>query len=148
GGSYKLDFSSARQTNDNSFNTLNPQFPTSLTLNLTQPLWRGLFIDDNRHRVAVSRKNVQLTDEQYRQRGIEVVPEAIQAFHELQYAYRNFEVQGEAVRLAEQQEASNRRQVEQGLLAPVDVVQTQTQVATFEQTQFAAQAALTAAENA
>ena len=57
-------------------------------------------------------------------------------------------MQIEAVRLAEQQDASNRRQVEQGLLAPVDVVQTQTQIATFQQNVFSAQTALTNAENA
>jgi HAE1 family hydrophobic/amphiphilic exporter-1 len=148
GGTYKLDFSSARQTSDSTFLTINPQFPVSLNLNLTQPLWRGLFFDDNRHRVEVARKNIQLTDAQLRQRVIEVVSQAIQNYWELQYAWRNLAVQIEAVRLAEQQDASNRRQVEQGLLAPVDVVQTQTQVATFQQNVFLAQNALTGAENA
>jgi HAE1 family hydrophobic/amphiphilic exporter-1 len=148
GGTYKLDFSSARQTTDSTFATLNPQFPTSVNLNLTQPLWRGLFYDDNRHRVEVARKNIQLTDAQLRQRVIEVVSQAVQNYRELEYAYRNLGVQIEAVRLAEQQDASNRRQVEQGLLAPVDVVQTQTQVATFQQNVFLAQSALTNAENA
>jgi outer membrane protein TolC len=38
--------------------------------------------------------------------------------------------------------------VEQGLLAPIDVVATQTQVATFQQDVFTAQQALTSAENA
>ena len=44
--------SNARQTTDSTFNTLNPQYPTSLSLNLTQPLWRGLRYDENRHRTA------------------------------------------------------------------------------------------------
>jgi outer membrane protein TolC len=147
GTSYKLDFASARQRSDSTFNTLNPQYPTSLNLNLTQPLWRGLRYDDNRHRVQVARKNIQLTDEQLRQRVIEVVTQSIVAYWELAFAYRNLEVQNDAVRLATQQDASNRRQVEQGLLAPVDVVQTQTQIATFQQNLFSAQSALTSAEN-
>jgi len=148
GTTYKLDFSSARQRSDSTFNTLNPQYPTSLNLNLNQPLWRGLRYDDNRHRIQVAKKNIQLSDEQFRQRVIEVVTQAIQAYWELGFAYRNLEVQNEAVRLAQQQDASNRRQVEQGLLAPVDVVQTQTQLATFQQNLFSAQSALTSAENA
>ncbi len=148
GTTYKLDFSSARQSSDSTFLTINPQFPTSVNLNLTQPLWRGLFFDDNRHRLQVAKKNIQLTNEQLRQQVIAIVTQAVQSYWELQYAYRNFEVQVEAVRLAEQQDASNRRQVEQGLLAPVDVVQTQTQIATFQQNVFIAQNALTAAENA
>jgi outer membrane protein TolC len=148
GGSYKLDFSSARQTTNSQFATLNPQFPTSINLNLTQPLWRGLRYDDNRHRLQVARKNTQLTAEQFRQRVIEITTQAIQAYWELDYAYRNLEVQVQAVRLAERQDASNRRQVAQGLLAPIDVIQTQTQIATFQQNVFVAQQLLTTAENA
>lgn len=148
GGTYKLDFSSARQQTDSTFNTVNPQYPVSLALNLTQPLWRGLMYDDNRHRIEVAKKNVELSEEQFRQKTIERITLAVQSYRELEFAYRNFAVQTEGVRLAERQDAGNRRQVEQGLLAPVDVVQTQTQIATFRQNLFAAQSALTAAENA
>jgi HAE1 family hydrophobic/amphiphilic exporter-1 len=147
GGTYSLDFSSQKQSTDSTFVTLNPQFPTSLNLDLTQPLWRGLLFDQNRYRIQVARKNVTLTNEQLRQRVIETVTQAIQAYWELDYAYRNLAVQIEAVRLAEQQDQSNRRQVKQGILAPVDVIQTQTQVATFQQNVFTAQEGLTRAEN-
>ena len=148
GGSYKLDFASSRQRSDSTFITLNPQFPTALSLNLTQPLWRGLRFDDNRHRLQVARKNQTLTDEQFRQRVIEVATQAVQAYWELDYAYRSLEVQIDAVRLAEKQDQSNRRQVQQGLLAPVDVIATQTQIANFEQNIFIAQETLTRNENA
>lgn len=147
GGTYKLDFSSARESTDSTFTTLNPQFPSAATLNLTQPLWRGLRFDQNRYRIQVSRKNVLLSNQQLRQRVIETVTQAIQAYWELDYAYRNLAVQIEAVRLAEQQDQSNRRQVKQGILASVDVIQTQTQIATFQQNVFTAQAGLTRAEN-
>jgi len=142
GGSYALDFSSARQSSDSTFITLNPQFLSSVNLNLTQPLWRGLRFDENRYRLQVARKNVLLSNEQLRQRVIEIVTQVIQAYWELDYAYRNLAVQIEAVRLAEQQDASNRRQVKQGILAPVDVIQTQTQISTFQQNVFTAQAGL------
>lgn len=148
GGTYSLDFSSSRQSTDSTFVTLNPEFPTSLNLNLTQPLWRGLAFDQNRYRIQVARKNLSLSNEQLRQRVIETVTQAIQAYWELDFAYRNLVVQIEAVRLAEQQDSSNRRQVQQGILAPVDVIQTQTQISTFEQNVFTAQENLTRAENA
>ena len=147
GGSYRFNFASSRQSTDSTFNTLNPQFPSAATLNLTQPLWRGLHFDQNRYRIQVARSNIELTDQQLRQRVIEVVTQAIEAYWELDFAYRNLSVQIEAVRLAEQQDQSNRRQVEQGILAPVDVIQTQTQVATFQQNVFTAQETLTRAEN-
>jgi HAE1 family hydrophobic/amphiphilic exporter-1 len=148
GGSYKLDFSSSRQTTDSEFAFLNPQYNTALNLNLTQPLWRGLHYDDNRYHIQVARKNIDLSVEQLRQHLIETVTQAVQAYWELEFAWRNLDVQTQAVRLAEQQDSSNRRQVAQGLLAPVDVVQTQTQIATFEQNMLTAQESVTAAENA
>ena len=95
----------------------------------------------------MARKNQQLSSEQLRQRVIEVVTQAVQAYWELDYAWNNLNVQTEAVKLAERQYESNRRQAEQGILAPIDVVAAQTQVATFQQSLFPAQQALTAAEN-
>jgi HAE1 family hydrophobic/amphiphilic exporter-1 len=148
GGTYSLSFSSDRQRSDSGFNTLNPQFPTSLTLNLTQPLWRGLRFDENRHRLQVARKNQMISTQELRQRVIEIVTQAVQAYWELDYAFQNLGVQVEGMKLAERQYESNRRQAEQGLLAPVDVVAAQTQVSTFQQSVFAAQQGLTAAENA
>ena len=142
-----MNFGNSRQSTDNSFTTLNPTFPTAVQVNLTQPLWRGLRFDENRHRIQVARRNQQLSLQQLRQRVTEVVTQAIQAYWELDYAYNNLDVQNEAVRLAERQYESNRRQAEQGILAPVDVVAAQTQSATFQQGLFAAQQMLTAAEN-
>lgn len=148
GGSYKVDFSSSRQTTDSEFAFLNPQYNTALNLNLTQPLWRGLHYDDNRYHVEVARRNIDLSVEQLRQHLIESVTQTVQAYWELSFALRNLEVQTQAVQLAEQQDSSNRRQVQQGLLAPADVVQTQTQIATFRQNMLTAQQAVTSAENA
>ncbi|HXK01170.1 MAG TPA: efflux RND transporter permease subunit, partial [Verrucomicrobiae bacterium] len=148
GGSYAMTFNNSRQQTDNSFTLLNPQYPTSVTLNLTQPLWRGLRYDDNRHRIQVARKNQQLSTQQLRQRVIDIVTQAVQAYWELDFAYHAFEVQAEAVKLAGQQFESNRRQAEQGLLAPIDVTAVQTQYATFQQNLFLAQQALTTTENA
>jgi outer membrane protein TolC len=148
GSSYQLDFSSARTSTNNSFSTLNPQYPTSLNFSFTQPLWRNLRYDDNRRRLEVAKKNLSLTDEQFRQRVMETVTRAAQAEWALVFAYRNLEVQLEAVRIGRDQDESNRRQQEQGLLAPIDVVAAQRQLANFEVAAYSAQEALTTAENA
>jgi HAE1 family hydrophobic/amphiphilic exporter-1 len=142
-----LNFSNSRQSTDNLFLTLNPQYPTTLSLNVTQPFLRGLRYDDARHRIEVALKNRRLNDEQLRQRLIEQITRAIGAYWELDFARRNLDVQAEAVRLAEQQFESIRRQAEQGILAAVDVTAAQTQVATFQQNLFLAQSAVTQAEN-
>jgi HAE1 family hydrophobic/amphiphilic exporter-1 len=148
GTSYQTDFSSSRTSTDNSFAQLNPQYPTSLNFSITQPLFRNLHYDDNRHRLEVAKKSVTLTDEQFRQRVMQIVTQTEQAYWDLAYAYGNLAVQLDAVRIGGEQDESNRRQQEQGLLAPIDVVAAQRQLATFEENAYSAQEALTAAENA
>jgi outer membrane protein TolC len=145
---YKFDFASARQTTNSTFVTLNPQYPSSANLSLTQPLWRGLRFDDARHRIAIAKKSKELTDEQFRQRVIDVVTVATRGYWDLDYAVRQYQSQIDAVRLALLQKESNERQVQQGVLAPIDVVAAVTQVSTFEQNVYLAQEALTRAENA
>ena len=147
GASYQTDLSSQRAYTNNSFVTLNPQFPTALNLRYIQPLWRGLRYDANRHSLDVARKNQSLSQEQFRLKVMQIVQQTAQAYWELVYAYNNLQVQLEAVEIARQQDESNRRQEREGLLAPIDVVAAQTQLAGFEINAYTAQAALTQSEN-
>jgi HAE1 family hydrophobic/amphiphilic exporter-1 len=147
GGTYKLDFSSQRVYTNNTFVTLNPQYPTALTFQYTQPLWRNLLYDQGRHSLDVAKKNRELSDQQFRQQVMQVTQQTEQAYWELVYAYNNLQVQLEAVEIGRQQDESNRRQQAQGLLAPIDVVAAQTQLAGFELNAYSAQTALTNAEN-
>jgi len=147
GTSYSLALNSSRQTNNSTFSTLNPQYPSTLTLNFTQPLWRDLRIDSNRHSLLIARKNNKLSSERFRQRTIERVTLAVQYYWELVYGWQNLSVQTEAVQLAIEQYESNKRQSEQGLLAPIEVVSAQLQVATYKQNLAMARQTLTIAEN-
>ncbi len=148
GGTFKTDLSSVDASSNNTFLSLNPQYETALNFSYTQPLWRNLLYDSNRHQIDVAKKNRSLTDAQFRQRVMAVVLQTEQAYWELSYAYNNLQVQLDAVRIGIQQDESNRRQEQQGLLAPIDVVAAQTQLANFEVGAYAAQSALTASENA
>ncbi|HEX3559345.1 MAG TPA: TolC family protein [Pyrinomonadaceae bacterium] len=147
GGSYEFDFSSTRLTTTNQNVTLNPQFPTAATLTYTQPLLRGLRFDNNRRQIEIARKNLSMSDAQFRQRAIDVITQVEQAYWDLAFALRNLQVQIDAVKQARLQVESNRRLVEKGVLAPIDIVAAQTQVTTFEQNVYTAQESVTRAEN-
>jgi len=148
GTRYSLSFTSRRQTTDNQFTTLNPQFPSSLSLQITQPLFRGLRIDENRRQVTRATQNSTLSDVKLRQQVMDLTLQAEVAYWELSFAEQNLQVQVLGRDLARDQVASNRRLLEQGLAAAVDVLEAETQVATFNQRIFTAQTALTRAENA
>ena len=147
GGSYQADYSGSRTTTNNQNATLNPQFPALLTLTYTQPLFRGRVFDNNRRTIAVAKKNLSLTDAQFRQKTIDVISQVESAYWDLVYALRNLQVQIDAVRQARQQLESNERLVAKGVLAPIDIVAANTQITTFEQNIYTAQQAITVAEN-
>src|SRR5262245_42220420 len=148
GTRYQFDFTSRRQTTDNQFTTLNPQFPSQLSLSVTQPLFRGLRIDESRRQVDRAKQNATLSETDLRQQMMEVTLRTELAYWELFFAEQNLQVQVQGRDLARDQVASNERLAEQGLAAPIDVLEARTQVATFDQRIYGAQAALTRAENA
>jgi len=147
GGSYRLDFSSVRLTTNNQFVPLSPQYPTALTFNYTQPLFRGLRFDNNRRQIEIARKNLSLTDAQFRQRAIETITSVQRAYWDLVFALRNLQVQRDAVRDSRTQLEHNKRLVAEGALAPIDVVAAEAQVAGFEQTLFSSLEEVSRSEN-
>ena len=147
GGSYQSSFRASRDSSNNPFNSLNPQFPSSFSLSYTQPLLRGLKTDNNRRQIEIAKKNLSLSDAQFRQRSIEVVTNVVQAYWDLTFALRNLQVQIDAVKQARAQLESNRRQVAEGTIAPIEIVEAETQVTNFEQGVYTAQQSVTTAEN-
>ena len=147
GGSYHLDFSSVKLNTNNQFVALNPQYPTSLTVSYSQPLWRGLKIDNTRRRIQIARKNLSLTDAQFRQRAIDTITNVQRAYWDLVFALRSLQVQRDAVTVAQTQLKHNKRLVEEGQLAPIDVVAAEAQISTYEQNVFSAIEEVSRAEN-
>src|SRR5215217_3797423 len=147
GGNYRLDFSSVRLTTNNQFTALNPQYPTALTFSYTQPLLRGLKINNSRRQIEIARKNLSLTDAQFRQRAIDTITNVQRAYWDLVFALRSLQVQRDAVSTARTQLEHNKRLVNEGQLAPIDVVAAEAQISSFEQRVFAAIEEVSRTEN-
>lgn len=148
GGSYRVEFNNSRINTNNLFSILNPQYASNLNLQYNQPLFRGRSFDQNRRLVEIAKKNLSLTDAQFRQRTVEIIAGVQRGYWDLTFALRNLQVQRDSVRDAKDQLAHNRRLVEEGQLAPVDIIASETQVANFEQNVYDALNTVTIAENA
>jgi HAE1 family hydrophobic/amphiphilic exporter-1 len=147
GGSYHFDFSSVRLTSNSSFTALSPQYPSSITFSYTQPLMRGLKFDSARRQIEIGKKNLSLTDAQFRQRAIETITSVQRAYWDLVFALRSLQVQRDAVAVAKTQLEHNRRLVNEGQLAPIDLVSSESQITTYEQGVFTALEDVTRFEN-
>lgn len=145
GGNYSINFNNTRNTNN--FGTLSPQYNPQLAFNFTQPLFRNFKTDNNRRQIKITKKSLDLSDAQFRQRAIEIISSVQQAYWDLALAIRNEEVARDSVKLAETQLNNNKRQVEVGTLAPIDVVSAATSLESRRQSVFQAMSAVAQAEN-
>jgi outer membrane protein TolC len=147
GGRYTVDFSSSRLDTSNQFARLNPEFPSALTASYTQPLFRNRAIDTDRRNILLARRAVDLTDAQLLEVVMDQLTLVEEAYWDLAFAAKNLDVLTSALAQARGQVASNERQAKEGTLAPIDVVEAQTQVSRFQQAVASGQQALTEAEN-
>lgn len=136
-----------RTATDNPVSIISPQYNSSLSFQVTQPLLRGRSFDQNRRVIEIAKRNLSLTDVQFRQRSIDIIASVQRAYWDLTYALRNLQVQRDGVKDAKDQLAHNRRLVEEGQLAPIDIVAAETQVANFEQAVYDALNVVTVNEN-
>src|SRR4029079_19144788 len=132
---------------NNQFTALNPQYPTTLSFSYSQPLWRGLKIDNTRRQIQIARKNLSLTDAQFRQRAIDTITNVQRAYWDLVFALRSLQVQRDAVTVARTQLEHNQRLVREGQLAPIDVVAAEAQISSYEQGVFSALEDVSRSEN-
>ncbi|MGE0129905.1 MAG: TolC family protein [Blastocatellales bacterium] len=139
------DFNNQRLVSNTS--TLTTEYSPSLTFQLTQPLFKNFEIDATRRSIKVIKKNLDLNDAQFRLRVIEIISQVQQAYWDLALAIRNEGVARESVTLAETQLNNNKRQVEVGTLAPIDVVSAATQLESRRQQVFQALNQVGLAEN-
>ena len=129
GGQYNVAWGSTRFETTNIFNTFNPSFGANMTLNYTQPLLRGFRTDPQRTELVVQRINRDISDVDLEATIVNTLASVRSAYWELVYARAAVDVRQQALELAEQLVRDNRARVEIGTLAPIDVVQAQSEAA-------------------
>ena len=129
GGQYNVLWNSNRVESNNIFTSFNPSFGASMLLEYTQPLLRGFRTDPQRTQLLVQRINRDISDIDLEETVVNTLANVRLAYWELVYALAAVDVQRQALELAEQLVRDNRARVEIGTLAPIDVVQAQSEAA-------------------
>ena len=148
GATYTVDWLSSRSTANSTLLTVNPQFNSSLSLNFTQPLLRGLGQTEVRRQLSLTNLDVRLSQSQFEQKVADVVRAVQDQYWELVFALRNQEIRIQSLELARRQLADNRRRVEIGSLAPIEITASRAEVANREQELIVSEEGIQTAENA
>jgi outer membrane protein len=147
GAVYEANWSNARFTSTNLFTNFTPQLSSNLNLQITQPLLRNFRMDEIRQQVANSKKVRELSDIQLSAVVMQTSRNVRNAYWDLSYAIDNLKAQQESLKLAQQSLTDNRKRVEIGTLAPIDIVQAQAEVASNEERVILAEAAIKRAQD-
>ncbi len=133
GGTLALTLNNNKQTTTSLTALYNPAFNTNWTAQYTQPLLRGFSIDQTRQQLVVTHLNQEISEIQLQASIINTVSNVRNAYWDLVFATQAVEVAKRSVELAEQLVRDNQTRVEIGTMAPIDVVQAQSQAATQRQ---------------
>ena len=146
GGSYTVNWTNSRLETSNSFSTFNPSFQTNLVAAYTQPLMRGFRIDNNRQQLQINLLNRDISEESAKAITFQTLANVRNAYWDLVFAQSAVDVARRAVELADKLVSDNQARVEVGTLAPLDIVQAQSEAATRRQNMAAAEATAQTAE--
>ncbi len=132
-------WNNTRASSGSAFNFFNPDVSSSLVVTLQQQLLNGFGTFANRRNIVIAKNNRKLADYVFEQQAITTVTSTITAYWELVYARANVEVQQQAVAVSQRLYGDNKKQLEIGTLAPLDVTRAEAQLATDQQNLIIAQ---------
>src|SRR5262245_3752804 len=133
GGNVNVSVNNSRNTTNSTTSTLNPFFSTLYSAQYTQPLMRGFRIDNTRQQLMVTGLNQDISEIQLQALIINTVSNVRNAYWDYVFAVQSVDVAKRSVALAEQLVKDNQTRVEVGTMAPIDIVQAQSQAATQRQ---------------
>jgi outer membrane protein TolC len=105
----------------------------------SQQLLNGFGLLANEHFIRIAKVNKNIADQALVQQVITSITAVGNAYWELVFARGNVDVAKEAIALADKTYSDNKKQVDVGTLAPLEIVQAEAQVATAQQALIVAQ---------
>ncbi|MSO22884.1 MAG: TolC family protein [Acidobacteria bacterium] len=129
GTRYTLGYTNFRQSSNNLRNLLNPFSSSGLSATVSQPLLRNFGLLPNRRPILIARNNRDISGYVFAQRLIAVVNQVQTLYWNMVFAREDIKVKQRSLDLATKTNEDNKRQVEIGTLAPIEVVKSESEIA-------------------
>ncbi len=111
----------------------NPALDGSWKVTVRQHLLQGWGIDNNRREILIAQNDRKVTDASFKAQVISTVAQIQNIYWDLVNAYEDLKVQETALKFAQRTLSDNKKQVQIGTLAPIEVVSAQSSVASATQ---------------
>jgi outer membrane protein TolC len=139
GTSFSATFNNTRGSSSSTATFFDPFVQSNFIFTASQQLLNGFGLLPNEHYIRIARVNKNIADQVLVQQVITSITAVGNAYWELVFARGNVEVAREQIALADKTYSDNKKQVDVGTLAPLEIVQAEAQVATAQQALIVAQ---------
>jgi outer membrane protein len=139
---YQVSYDSSRATTNNAFSSFNPELGANLDFTVIQPLLRDFTIDAARFNLYVAQKNKEISDVGLQQTIAATIRIVKNAYWDYKYSLASLDVARQSLDLARESLRDTRSRVEIGTLAPIDIVEAESEVAQREEAVITAEAAI------
>jgi len=146
GGSFSLSLQSYKSNTNQPFQLINPRYGSTLRFDFSQPLLRNFGPKIARRQVHLAEMNLDISELQLRNTLIDTIYLVQQAYWNYVYAVENYEVKKQSLQLGRDLLAKNRKEVEFGQLAPIEILTAESVVAQREADLIQAEGLITRSE--
>lgn len=129
----QLTYVSQRVHNNSFFFSLNPYLSGDLDFQVTQNLLQGFGAAVNGRNIRVQKNNAKVTDLQFKQQVITTVSAVLNLYWDLVSFRQEYESRQRELQTAQQLLEDNRKQVQAGSLAPIEITRAEAGLATAQQ---------------
>jgi outer membrane protein TolC len=133
GGTVSLAFNNSYLNENSPVNFLNPSNTVSLQLSVQQNLLRGFGRAVNNRNITVAKANLHISDLSFETQIIGTVVNVLNLYYGLVADYQDVKAKQSALDVAQRFYEDNKKQVQIGTMAPLDVTTAEAQVATSQQ---------------
>jgi len=142
GTAFQLTFNNSAASNTNAIQSYSPLYNSGFNAQVTQHLLQGAGIWVNKRFVYQAINNRRITDSTFRQQILYTVNQVENIYWGLVNAYEDVQAKQQALEQSSKLTADNRKQLEIGTLAPLDVVNSDSAVASDKQALISSQSTL------
>ena len=137
-----VSWDSSRYTSNNIFNSFNPQLTGNVDVQVSQPLLRNFKFDTVRQQIYQAKKNREISDVGLQQTIAITTRQVKNAYWDYVFSINSLAVAKQSLDLAQESLRNTKSRVEIGTLAPIDIVQAESEVASREEAVILAEASI------
>jgi outer membrane protein len=142
GTQLQVAFDNSRITNNSIFNSYSPEFQSTFRATVIQHLLNGFGPGINGRFILEAKNDRHITDSAFRQQILYTINQIENVYWALVAAYEDVQAKQQALEQSTRLASDNRRELELGTLAPLDVLNADNQVATDTQALITSQTGL------